>query len=165
MRFCYIRKYHLSEERRARCTLPYCHRDSRCGASSLAESSAPGPLGRLAEPAYSAVTSPAALAVCDCRLAVVLAFDGLRCCLGLAARAPSLGSSLWFTCGPHSAAPAKLVGFAAEGTVFLRLVPHALELCEPGRNSEAAARLARVGGNRTALAACLGLALETHQAA
>src|SRR3954452_2959366 len=128
---------------RVRCTLSSGHQDFCHRASSLAESPAPCPLGRLADPTYSAVTGPAALAVCDGRLAVLLAFDGLRGGLGLAARTPSLGRSLRLTRCPPSEARAKLAGFVAEGTVFLRLVPHARELCELGRDSETTARRAR----------------------
>src|SRR3982751_2855735 len=85
---------------RARCPFSYCHRDSRCRASSLAESSAPCPLGWLVDPAYSAVIGPAALAVRHCRLAIVLALDCLCCCLGLAAGTASLGVRLGPVNGP-----------------------------------------------------------------
>jgi hypothetical protein len=139
--------------RRVRCALSYCHRPFRCRASSFTTAIASRPLGRLARPAHSLVAEPAALANSHCRLAILLALDRVCGSLGLATRTPSLGSGLRLTGRSHSHAPAQLAGFTEERTILVRLVPHALELCEPGRNSPTTAWLARVGGNGAALVA------------
>jgi hypothetical protein len=107
---------------------------------------------------------PAALADRDCRLAVLLTLDRVGRRLGLAARKSPLGNCRPPAPGSHPDTPAKLVGFAEESTVRLRLVPPALEWCGAGRNTPAAAWLARVGGNGAALAARLGLGLEVYPA-
>src|SRR5438270_8881616 len=162
--FCYTGKCHLSELHRARCTLPYCHRDSCCRASPLAETPTPRPLGRLVSPAHSLAAGSTPLADGHCRLVVVLPLDRVCHRLGLAARTAPLGNGLGLACSSQPDAPAKLAGFTQESAVRVRLVPRALELRGAGGNTSATAGLARVGGNGTTLAACFGLVLEAHQA-
>src|SRR3982750_1174806 len=59
--------------------------------------------------------------------------------------------------------PAQLARLADEVTNRRGLVPHTLELRHAGLESRSPARLAGVGGDRAALVASLGLALEADQ--